>query len=446
MLRNARYLSARETKYSFVKLEQIFHFNHEQEGLDLEMKLAWRRVSECPRLQTLCKNLTTLNQTLIAEGDCDIIREGVKSIKKVFMESVCKGGSLSPSLPSSFKRMCNNVKTMSREDFKYGLIVWITSLLRFLQCIGLDWWNIRNWIWIICHRVDRFNTAYVSSLSNVFFCRHLKELEIFSRLTNVSLFHFHDTTPHITDHISHITDCFDFQANQSQIQFSGHLVVLISLWFNKCWRDLSISGCTHAHGFYRFCRAIEWNLEACSPLWLHIWIQMCLSQVVNFLCTQLWVKKWKIKKMLNFSSLAKGNFDKLTQVCFGGVSKFQSQYIWFTRAKRLCIASKQEIKRSLIVEFDNFRSQGDPRSCNRACKWLKYHPALKDHRLVKLWTRQLTRYILWFESDNGKKIRAKNQMCFLSSSERFEARARSAQLLSPSPRPPSSCCLSTAAL
>ena len=118
MLRNARYLSARETKYSFVKLEQIFYFNHEQEGLDLEMKLAWRRVSECPRLQTLCKNLTTLNQTLIAEGDCDIIREGVKSIKKVFMESVCKGGSLSP--PSlSFKRMCNNVKTMSREDFKY---------------------------------------------------------------------------------------------------------------------------------------------------------------------------------------------------------------------------------------------------------------------------------------------------------------------------------------
>ena len=137
MLRNARYLSARETKYSFVKLEQIFYFNHEQEGLDLEMKLAWRRVSECPRLQTLCKNLTTLNQTLIAEGDCDIIREGVKSIKKVFMESVCKGGSHSPPLPPfSFKRMCNNVKTMSREDFKYGLIVWITSLLRFLQFLG----------------------------------------------------------------------------------------------------------------------------------------------------------------------------------------------------------------------------------------------------------------------------------------------------------------------
>ena len=112
--------------------------------------------------------------------------------------------------------------------------------------------------------------------------------------------------------------------------------------------------------------------------------------------------------MLNFSSLAKGNFDKLTQVCFGGVSKFQSQYIWFTRAKRLCIASKQEIKRSLIVEFDNFRSQGDPRSCNRACKWLKYHPALKDHRLVKLWTRQLTRNILWFESDNGEIIPKKN--------------------------------------
>ena len=199
--------------------------------------------------------------------------------------------------------------------------VWITILLRFLQCIGWDWWNIR--IWIICHHVDRFNTAYVSSLSNVFFCRHLKELEIFSRLTNVSLFHFHDTTPHITDHISHITDCFDFQANQSQIQFSGHLVVLISLWFNKCWRDLSISGCTHAHGFYRFCRAIEWNLEACSPLWLHIWIQMCLSQVLNFLSNQPSVAKkrqfhLKFALFSKFLSVAGGNFDKLTQVCFGG--------------------------------------------------------------------------------------------------------------------------------
>ena len=203
MLRNARYLSARETKYSFVKLEQIFHFNHEQEGLDLEMKLAWRRVSECPRLQTLCKNLTTLNQTLIAEGDCDIIREGVKSIKKVFMESVCKGGSLSPSLPSSFKRMCNNVKTMSREDFKYGLIVWITSLLRFLQCIGLDWWNIRNWIWIICHRVDRFNTAYVSSLSNVFFLQTSEGAgDLFSTHKCKSFsFPWYDTTYHW----SHIT-------------------------------------------------------------------------------------------------------------------------------------------------------------------------------------------------------------------------------------------------
>ena len=123
---------------------------------------------------------------------------------------------------------------------------------------------------------------------------------------------------------------------------------------------------TDAHSFYRFCRAIEWNLEACSPLWLRIWIQMCLSQVVNFLCTQLWAsnkkKAWKkrnnffLKSAVNFPCV--GNFDKLTQVCFGGGSKFQSQYIWLTKAKSLCIASKQEIKRSLIAEFDNFRSQG----------------------------------------------------------------------------------------
>ena len=176
--------------------------------------------------------------------------------------------------------------------------VWITILLRFLQCIGWDWWNIR--IWIICHHVDRFNTAYVSSLSNVFFLQTSEGAgDLFSTHKCKSFsFPWYDTTYHW----SHITDCFDFQANQSQIQFSGHLVVLISLWFNKCWRDLSISGCTHAHGFYRFCRAIEWNLEACSPLWLHIWIQMCLSQVVNFLCTQLWVKKFKIKNAQLFLS------------------------------------------------------------------------------------------------------------------------------------------------
>ena len=60
------------------------------------------------------------------------------------------------------------------------------------------------------------------------------------------------------------------------------------------------------------------------------------------------------------SVAAGGNFDKLTQVCFGGGSQFQSQYIQFTKAKRLCIASKQEIKRSLIAEFDNFLSLGDP--------------------------------------------------------------------------------------
>ena len=138
---------------------------------------------------------------------------------------------------------------------------------------------------------------------------------------------------------------------------------LIEQMFSK---DLSISDCTHAHGFYRFCRAIEWNLEACSPLWLRIWIQMCLSQVVNFLCTQLWAankkKAWKKRNKFFLKSAVNlpwvGNFDKLTQVCFGGGSKFQSQYIWLTKAKSLCIASKQEIKRSLIAEFDNFRSQG----------------------------------------------------------------------------------------
>ena len=70
-------------------------------------------------------------------------------------------------------------------------------------------------------------------------------------------------------------------------------------------------------------------------------------------------KDKKRKFRLNFAPLwvlPGGNFDKLTQVCFGGGSKFQSQYIYFTKAKRLCIAtaSKQEIKRSLIAEFDNF--------------------------------------------------------------------------------------------
>ena len=64
--------------------------------------------------------------------------------------------------------------------------------------------------------------------------------------------------------------------------------------------------------------------------------------------------------MLNFSSLAKGNFDKLTQVGFGGVSQFQSQYIWFTRAKRLCIASKQEIKRSSSLNLTISVPRGIP--------------------------------------------------------------------------------------
>ena len=91
---------------------------------------------------------------------------------------------------------------------------------------------------------------------------------------------------------------------------------------------------------------------------------MCLSQVLNFLSNQPSVAKkrqfhLKFALFSKFLSVAGGNFDKLTQVCFGGGSKFQSQYIYFTKAKRLCIASKQEIKRSLIAEFDNFLSQGD---------------------------------------------------------------------------------------
>ena len=48
--------------------------------------------------------------------------------------------------------------------------------------------------------------------------------------------------------------------------------------------------------------AIEWNLEACSPLWLHIWIQMCLSQVVNFLSTQPGAMCKKKTKRGNFVS------------------------------------------------------------------------------------------------------------------------------------------------
>ena len=78
--------------------------------------------------------------------------------------------------------------------------------------------------------------------------------------------------------------------------------------------NLLFSGCTHAYGFYRFCRAIEWNLEACSPLWLHIWIQMCLSQVVNFLTT----RPCSSKKKRQQEKISSPNFAPLWVLLPGG--------------------------------------------------------------------------------------------------------------------------------
>ena len=265
------------------------------------------------------------------------------------------------------EKMCHKIV---EDNILKRYILDIHLIQSFDRALGnvLNWWNIRNGIWIICYHIDRFNHAYVSSPSNTSFLQTSEGAgDLFSTHKCKLFFYIY---PHITFKL----------VNKNSIKYKSSLseTVLSPQWTSiPPKRSCYSFNFRNRAGFFPLClqqhsclwllsvlpSAIEWNLEACSPLWLHIWIQMCLSQVVNFLSTQLCAmckKKDKKRKFrLNFAPLwvlPGGNFDKLTQVCFGGGSKFQSQYIYFTKAKRLCIAtaSKQEIKRSLIAEFDNF--------------------------------------------------------------------------------------------
>ena len=119
----------------------------------------------------------TLNQTLIAERD-DII-----SLQQSYFKDIV--------LVREREYATIWLKTMFWEYFE---LIFLTELSATYWTDEIsDWiWIIYFHIWIICYHIDRFNHAYVSSPSNTHvFCRHLKELEIFSQLTNVSIFQIH---------------------------------------------------------------------------------------------------------------------------------------------------------------------------------------------------------------------------------------------------------------
>ena len=161
---------------------------------------------------------------------------------------------------------------------------------------------------------DLIRLMSAAHLTHVF-CRHLKELVISSRVTNVSISFMdinlfpwqikdiiekniiYKSISVVWNHIvgQQLTCKFRIVWKKSRIKLclrSGGSLRMQNFFSSQC-----STHSTDAHSFYRFCRTIEWNLEACSPLWLRIWIQMCLSQVVNFLCTQLRAankkKAWK---------------------------------------------------------------------------------------------------------------------------------------------------------